>query len=92
MRALIACVVLVNLFLTGASLIALNKAEQRISALEAALRAEKNRPQPQPAQAQHRYRFERNGASLWRYDESTGESCQIESNVTDNWVGGKCPN
>jgi len=91
MRALIACVVLVNLFLTGASLIALNKAEQRISALEAALQEEKSRRQ-QPAQPQHRYRFERNGASLWRYDESTGEACQIESNVTDNWIGGKCTN
>jgi hypothetical protein len=39
---------------------------------------------------QHHYRFERNGASLWRYDESTGEACQAESNVTDNWIGGRC--
>lgn len=92
MRALIACVILVNLCLTFASFTALNKAEQRISALEASLQEEKNRPKPQPTQAQHRYRFERSGASLWRYDESTGESCQIESNVTDNWAGGKCAN
>ena len=23
--------------------------------------------------------------------EATGESCQIESNVTDHWAGGQCP-
>jgi len=40
---------------------------------------------------QHKYRFERDGASLWRYDETTGEACQLESNVRDNWIGGHCP-
>lgn len=40
---------------------------------------------------QHRYRFERNGASLWRFDEATGESCQVESSVADAWIGGRCP-
>jgi hypothetical protein len=43
-----------------------------------------------PTAAQHLYRFERNGASLWRYDETTGESCQVTSNQTDNWMGGNC--
>jgi hypothetical protein len=43
------------------------------------------------APAQHHYRFERNGASLWRYDETTGESCQVTSNQIDKWVGGHCP-
>jgi hypothetical protein len=41
--------------------------------------------------SQHRYKFERDGASLWRYDEITGESCQVESNVRDRWIGGICP-
>jgi hypothetical protein len=40
---------------------------------------------------QHHYRFERNGASLWRYDETTGEACQLESNQIDKWIGGRCP-
>lgn len=44
-----------------------------------------------PLPVQHHYRFERNGASLWRYDEATGESCQIESSVADAWIGGRCP-
>ncbi len=44
-----------------------------------------------PPPVQHHYRFERNGASLWRYDDATGEACQIESNVTDAWIGGHCP-
>ena len=42
--------------------------------------------------AAHRYRFERSGASLWRYDETTGESCQVTSNQIDKWSGGRCPN
>jgi hypothetical protein len=42
-------------------------------------------------QLQHHYRFERNGASLWRYDETTGETCQVTSNQIDNWSGGHCP-
>ena len=46
---------------------------------------------PMPTPIQHHYRFERNGASLWRFDETTGESCQITSNVSDGWVGGHCP-
>jgi hypothetical protein len=40
---------------------------------------------------EHKYRFERSGASLWRYDETTGAACQITSNHVDNWVGGRCP-
>jgi hypothetical protein len=43
-----------------------------------------------PTVAQHNYRFERSGASLWRYDETTGESCQVTSNRIDNWAGGNC--
>ena len=39
---------------------------------------------------QHKYRFERNGSSLWRYNETTGASCQVTSNITDKWVGGRC--
>jgi hypothetical protein len=46
---------------------------------------------PAPPPVQHHYRFERDGASLWRYDEATGKSCQIESSVRDNWVGVVCP-
>jgi hypothetical protein len=41
--------------------------------------------------SEHRFRFERSGASLWRYDETTGESCQVTSNQIDKWVGGHCP-
>lgn len=44
-----------------------------------------------PRQVEHKYRFERDGASLWRYDETTGKACQLESNVRDNWIGGHCP-
>ena len=40
---------------------------------------------------QHKYRFERDGASLWRYDEGTGEACQLQSNMIDKWIGGHCP-
>jgi hypothetical protein len=45
--------------------------------------------QDKPA-AEHHYRFERSGASLWRYDETTGESCQVTSNQVDKWAGGHC--
>jgi len=31
-----------------------------------------------------------NGGSLGRYDEATGESCQVTSNQIDNWPGGRC--
>jgi hypothetical protein len=43
-----------------------------------------------PTEAPHRYRFERYGASLWRYDETTGESCQVTSNQVDKFAGGNC--
>jgi hypothetical protein len=39
--------------------------------------------------AAHHYRFERSSASLWRYDEATGESCQVTSNQIDKWAGGR---
>jgi hypothetical protein len=64
---------------------------QRINALQRQLEWVPVSIQPTPKPVEHKYRFERNGASLWRYDETTGETCQVTSNQIDKWIGGRCP-
>jgi hypothetical protein len=41
---------------------------------------------------QHHYKFEVNGASIYRFDLDTGESCMLQSNQIDKWSLGRCPN
>ena len=46
--------------------------------------------------APHHYRFETRGIqgekqySLWRFDEMTGDACQLQSDEADGWIGGHC--
>jgi hypothetical protein len=44
-----------------------------------------------PCKQSHHYEFKTNGASIYRFDLDTGESCMIQSNEIDKWSLGKCP-